>query len=139
MSQTTLILLKPDCVEKKFCGNVISRFENAGYTLCAMKMLSLDKELLSKHYAPYINESFYPKLEEFMLSGPVIAIVLSGENVIAGVRAMLGPTDSTKAPAGTIRGDLGENNRVNVIHASDSPESAEAEVARFFRPEEIVR
>jgi len=139
MPETTLILLKPDCVAKKLCGEVIGRFEKAGYTIRGMKMLSMDDALLRAHYWQHVNEPYFPPLADFMRSGPIVAIALAGENVIVDARKMIGPTDSTKAPKGTIRGDLGENNRVNVVHSSDSPETAEAELKRFFTAEELAQ
>jgi len=137
--ETTLVLLKPDCVAQKHCGEVLGRFEKAGYTIRGLKMLRMDDDLLRAHYWQHVNEPYFPPLADFMRSGPVVAVALSGENVIADVRQMLGPTDSAKAPKGTIRGDLGTNNRVNVVHASDSPETAEAEVPRFFKADELVQ
>ncbi len=138
MTETTLILLKPDCLQKKLCGEVISRFEKAGYTLRAAKMLRLTPALLREHYAHIADQPFFPNVEKFMSSGPVIALALSGEDVINGVRTLLGPTDSTKAAKGTIRGDFGVDVQTNVVHASDSPASAAAELQRFFRDDEIV-
>jgi nucleoside-diphosphate kinase len=132
MTETTLILLKPDCVSKKICGEVISRFEKAGYTIRGTKMLRLTSEVLREHYAHIADKPFFPEVEGFMSSGPVIAVALSGEGVIDGVRELLGPTDSRKADKGTIRGDFGVDMMVNVVHASDSPENAKAELKRFF-------
>ena len=130
-------MLKPDCVAKKFCGEVIGRFEKAGYTIRGLKMLRMDDALLRAHYWQHVNEPYFPPLADFMRSGPIVAIALAGENVILDARKMIGPTDSAKAPKGTIRGDLGENNRVNIVHSSDSPETAEAELKRFFTDEEL--
>ena len=135
--ERTLILLKPDAVTKKFCGKVIARFEEAGLTICGCKMMNLDAVVLREHYAHIADKPFYPEVEKFMQSAPVIALVLEGENSIALIRDMLGVTDSRKAAPGTIRADLGVDMMVNVAHASDSPESAEKEVKRFFRKEEL--
>jgi len=132
MNQTTLILLKPDCVSKKLCGEVIGRFERAGYAIRGARVMRLGPEILREHYAHIADKPFFPEVERFMSSGPVIALALSGENAIDGVRALLGPTDSKKAEKGTIRGDFGVDMMVNVVHASDSPENAAAEVRRFF-------
>ena len=135
--ERTLILLKPDAVTKKFCGKVIARFEEAGLTICGCKMMNLDAVVLREHYAHIADKPFYPEVEKFMQSAPVIALVLEGENSIALIRDMLGVTGSRKAAPGTIRADLGVDMMVNVAHASDSAESAEKEVNRFFRKEEL--
>lgn len=135
--ERTLILLKPDAVTKKFCGKVIARFEEAGLTIAGCKMMNLDAVVLREHYAHIADKPFYPEVEKFMQSAPVIALVLEGENSIALIRDMLGVTDSRKAAPGTIRADLGVDMMVNVAHASDSPESAEKEVKRFFKKEEL--
>jgi nucleoside-diphosphate kinase len=135
--QTTLLLLKPDCVKKKLIGNVICRLENAGFSIAGMKMIKLDAATLREHYAHIADKPFFPDVEAFMSSSPVVAIALRGEGVIDKVRELAGPTDSRKAAPGTIRGDLGEDMMVNVIHASDSPEAAAIELRRFFREGEI--
>ena len=134
---TTLILLKPDCVTKGLCGAVIRRFEAAGFSLRGVKMLAMTNELVREHYAHIADKPFFPEVVDFMQSSPVVAIALDGENVIDKVRDLLGPTDSTKAEPGTIRGDHGVDVMVNVAHASDSAESAAAELARFFQPDEL--
>ncbi len=136
--QKTLVILKPDCMQKKHAGQVIGRFEAAGFSIVAAKLVRLNKEILRQHYSHLVDQPYYPPLEEFMGQAPVLVLVLAGENVIPKVRELLGPTDSRKAPKGTIRGDLGTCNRVNIAHASDSVESANAEIARFFRPEEVL-
>jgi nucleoside-diphosphate kinase len=130
-------LLKPDCVKKKLIGNVICRLENAGFSIAGMKMIKLDAATLREHYAHIADKPFFPDVEAFMSSSPVVAIALRGEGVIDKVRELAGPTDSRKAAPGTIRGDLGEDMMVNVIHASDSPEAAAIELRRFFREGEI--
>ncbi|MDA8991586.1 nucleoside-diphosphate kinase [Opitutales bacterium] len=135
--QKTLILLKPDCLENKVAGQVIGRFEDKGYEIKASKMLQLNDELLRVHYAHVADLPFFPEIAGFMSSRPVLALILEGNEVIQGVRDLLGPTDSNAAPAGTIRGDLGTDRMKNVVHASDSEESAAAEINRFFKPEEI--
>ena len=136
--QRSLILLKPDCIEKAIVGQVISRFEGASYSIIGSKIVQLDDALLNEHYAHVADLPFFPEIAEFMSSLPVIALVLEGENVIQGVRDLIGPTDSTAAPKGTIRGDLGTDRMKNVVHASDSPESALAEINRFFEADQIV-
>ena len=135
--QRTLILLKPDAVSKKICGKVLSRFEEAGLKVCGMKMIHLKPALLREHYAHIADKPFYPEVEEFMASVPVIAMVLEGAEAVAKVREMLGVTDSRKAAPGTIRAEFGKDQMVNVAHASDSPETAEKEVKRFFAESEL--
>ncbi|MFH1443877.1 MAG: nucleoside-diphosphate kinase [Candidatus Peregrinibacteria bacterium] len=137
MMQRTLILLKPDAVSQKICGKVISRFEEAGLTIRGLKMIHLKPELLREHYAHIADKPFYPEVEEFMSSVPVIALVLEGDEAVAKVREMLGVTDSRKAASGTIRAEYGKDQMVNVAHASDSPETAEKEVQRFFAESEL--
>jgi nucleoside-diphosphate kinase len=142
--QKTLILLKPDCVEKKICGQVITRFEEAGFTINACKMMQLTKEVLADHYSHIVDKPFYPEVEEFMMSVPVIAMVLSGENIIEKMREMLGATNCLEAAAGTIRAELGSKDpeqavMYNICHASDGPEAAAEEIVRFFSADEIVR
>lgn len=135
--EKTLIILKPDCMEKRLAGAVLDRFQQAGFDLVAAKMIQLDDALLREHYAHIADRPFFPALARFMGSRPVLVAVLRGGNVIARVRELLGPTDSTKAPKGTIRGDYGTDVSVNICHASDSPESAAAEIKRFFQPGEV--
>jgi nucleoside-diphosphate kinase len=135
--EQTLILLKPDAVTKKICGKVIDRFESAGLTIRGCKMMNLDAAVLREHYSHIAEKPFYPEVEKFMQSAPVIALVLEGDNCIAIIRDMLGVTDSRNAAAGTIRASFGVDMMVNVAHASDSAEAAEAEVARFFKAEEL--
>ncbi|MEI6342063.1 MAG: nucleoside-diphosphate kinase [Verrucomicrobiota bacterium] len=137
LMERTLILCKPDCMEKNLAGEVLRRLEAAGLRLSAAKMLRLDAKLLAEHYAHLTDRPFFPEIVEFMSSRPVLALILQGPGAVAKVRELLGPTDSRKAPAGTLRGDLGTNSMLNIAHASDSPENAEIEVRRFFRSEEI--
>jgi nucleoside-diphosphate kinase len=135
--QRTLIIFKPDCLDQRHMGNVIDRFERAGFTVIGCKMSRLAPALLRQHYAHVADQPFYPKLEAFMSSRPVIIMALQGEKVVQRVRDLLGPTDSRKAAKGTIRGDFGTDVTVNVVHASDSDANAEIELARFFRPGEL--
>lgn len=130
--EETLIILKPDCMEKRVAGEVISRFEKAGFEIVASKITQLDGAILREHYAHVADKPFFPEIEDFMSSRPVMSMILRGEDVIAKVRDLLGPTDSTKAAPGTIRGDLGTDMMKNVVHASDGPETAAAEKKRFF-------
>jgi nucleoside-diphosphate kinase len=135
--QTTLILLKPDTVSNSRCGEVLRRFEDAGFKIRGLKMIQLDDALLKEHYAHIASRPFFPEVVEFMKKTPVVAVALSGDNVIDRVRALLGPTDSRKAEKGTLRGDYGVDSMINVAHASDSPDAADAELKRFFRAGEV--
>ena len=130
--EKTLIILKPDCVARRKVGAVIDRFEQAGFDILASKVLHLDSKLLREHYSHLAEMPFFPEIENFMSSRPVIILILGGKGVIARVRNLVGPTDSSIAPAGTIRGDWGSDKMLNLVHASDSEESAKAEIARFF-------
>ena len=135
--ETTLILFKPDCVTKGHCGEVLQRFEKAGFRIRGCKMMRLGLELLREHYAHIAAKPFFSEVEGFMQSRPVIAMALSAEGVIEKVRALVGPTDSRKAAPGTIRGDFGVDVMVNVVHASDSLQTAPVELDRFFLPGEL--
>jgi nucleoside-diphosphate kinase len=135
--ETTLILLKPDCITKGHCGDVLQRFEKAGFRIRGCKMVRLDDKLLCEHYAHIAAKPFFPEVQEFMQSSPVIAVALEADGVIEKVRALLGPTDSKKAAPGTIRGDFGVDVMVNVVHASDSLDTARVELIRFFQPSEL--
>jgi len=130
--EETLIILKPDCMTNGVAGEVISRFEKAGFEIVASKITQLDGAILREHYAHVADLPFFPQIEAFMSSRTVMPMILSGEDVIAKVRDLLGPTNSQEAPKGTIRGDLGTDMMRNVVHASDSPETAAAEKKRFF-------
>ena len=130
--EETLIILKPDCMEKRVAGEVISRFEKAGFEIVASKITQLDGAILREHYAHVADQPFFPQIEAFMSSRSVMPMILSGEDAIAKVRDLLGPTNSQEAPKGTIRGDLGTDMMRNVVHASDGPETAAAEKKRFF-------
>jgi nucleoside-diphosphate kinase len=135
--QKTLIILKPDCMANNHAGVVLERFEQAGFEIVGCKMTRLAPELLRQHYAHVADRPFYPEIEAFMGSRPVVVVALQGENVVARVRDLLGPTDSRKAAKGTIRGDFGTDTMRNVVHASDSVENAQIELARFFQPGEL--
>ena len=135
--QKTFVIFKPDCMAQHQAGQVLARFEAAGFTVVGCKMTRLAPAVLREHYAHVASKPFYPEIEQFMSSQPVIVMALQGENIVQQVRDLLGPTDSRKAAKGTIRGDLGSDLMKNVVHASDSDENAKAELARFFRPEEI--
>lgn len=118
-------------------GTVLGRFEREGFTIAGCKMAQLGPDLLKQHYAHLADEPFFPGISAFMESGPVVVMILEGDNVIKKIRKLVGPTDSEKAPAGTIRGDYGDNAMRNVVHASDSPESARAEIRRFFNEDDF--
>lgn len=140
--ETTLILFKPDCVRKNLSGAVLKRFLDEGFRIRGIKMMQLTEEVLREHYAHIIDlvidgKPLFPKLSAFMTSSPVVALALSGPGVIVRVRELLGPTNSQKADKGTIRGDFGTDSMMNICHASDSPESADAELHRFFKEGEL--
>ena len=135
--ETTLILFKPDAVNKHLVGQVLARFESAGLTIRGIKMFKASDALLNEHYAHIASKPFFPEVRSFMQQTPVIALALDGDNVVTRVRDLLGPTDSKKAAKGTIRGDFGVDVMVNVCHASDSLETAAAELKRFFQPGEL--
>jgi nucleoside-diphosphate kinase len=135
--QKTLIIFKPDCMEQRHVGNVLARFEAAGFNLIGAKMMRLTPALLRAHYAHVADKPFYPEIESFMSSRPVLVAALSGDNIVQRVRDLLGPTDSRKAAKGTIRGDFGTEMMKNVVHASDSEENGLTEIARFFKSDEI--
>ncbi|MDR1458022.1 MAG: nucleoside-diphosphate kinase [Puniceicoccales bacterium] len=137
MIENTLVILKPDCMEKKLSGTVIDRVQQAGLKIVACKMMGLHSELLRDHYSHLVNFSFFPEIVEFMSSSPVIILVLQGNDGIKKVRDLLGPTDSSQAPKGTIRGDFGQDKMRNIAHASDSAESAQKEIKRFFSEFEL--
>ncbi|MFH0244356.1 nucleoside-diphosphate kinase [Streptomyces sp. HK10] len=133
MSQRTLVLLKPDAVRRGLIGEIVGRIERkAGWTISAMELRTLDHAALERHYAEHVGRPFYEPLLEFMASGPSVAMVVEGERVIEGVRALAGPTDPIAAAPGSIRGDFGTIVRENLVHASDSEESAERELKIFF-------
>jgi nucleoside-diphosphate kinase len=141
--ETSLILFKPDAVAKNIVGKVLSRFEAEDFTIRGIKMMALSDEILAEHYAHIAEMPFFPSVRGFMQETPVIALALAGDNVIARVRDLLGPTDSTTAAAGTIRGDFGDktsdSKMRNVCHASDGQDTAAAELKRFFGEGELAR
>ncbi len=130
--EKTLIILKPDCIQKRLAGQVIARFEEAGFAIAAAKVARLDPAILREHYAHVADKPFFPEIEAFMSECPVILLILEGAGAVSRVRELLGPTNSKEAAPGTIRGDLGTDMMRNIAHASDSVETAEAEIARFF-------
>ena len=135
--EQTFILFKPDCIQRRLVGRVLTRLEDKGLNVVAMKMLAITPELSKKHYAEHVNKPFYPALEKFITASPVIAAVIEGLEAIRVVREMLGATSGLKAAAGTIRGDYSSIRQMNLIHASDGPEAARREIDLYFKPAEI--
>jgi len=138
-AERTLVLLKPDAVQRKLCGEIIHRFERKGLLLAALKLLQLTPELAASHYAEHVGKSFYPALVDFITSGPVVALVLTGPNAIKIVRTMMGPTNPAEALPGTIRGDYAMVMSHNIVHGSDSAISAAREIAIYFTEQELVQ
>ncbi|MCW2829477.1 MAG: nucleoside-diphosphate kinase [Aeromicrobium sp.] len=132
MSQRTLVLIKPDAVRRGLVGTILSRFEAKGLALVALEQRTIDAAQADAHYAEHLEQPWYPPLREFATSGPLVALVLEGDEAISVVRQLNGVTDGRQAAPGTIRGDLSLSNRENLVHASDSPESAARELALFF-------
>ncbi len=132
MTQRTLVLLKPDTVRRGLIGEVLSRFEDKGLTLVTLEMRTISTDLADQHYAEHVDRDFYPPLRAFVTSGPLVAAVLEGDEAVEVVRAINGATDGRKAAPGTIRGDLSLSNRENLVHGSDSEESAKREIALWF-------
>src|SRR6267378_489592 len=135
--ERTLIILKPDAVQRNLCGEIVSRFEKKGLQIVGLKMMRISPQLAETHYESHRGKPFYPGLVKFMTSSPVIVLALAGKDVIAIARNMMGATFGSKAAPGTIRGDLGVSNSFNLIHGSDSPESAQRELGLFFTSDEL--
>ena len=135
--ERTLVLLKPDCVQRRLMGQVIARFEDKGFNIIAMKMLQVTPELAQQHYEEHVEKPFYPGLEAFITGAPVLAMILQGLEAIAVVRDMLGPTSGLKAPAGTIRGDFSSSRQMNLVHASDGPDAATREIDLYFDASDV--
>jgi nucleoside-diphosphate kinase len=129
--ETTCVLIKPDAMLAHKIGEIIARFEKAGLEITNCKMITLGPEVLARHYAHLLDKPFYPEVEGFMRSSPVIALAVTGENAVTAVRTLAGPTNPKKADPGTIRADFGTDVMANAVHASDSPEAAVAELERF--------
>jgi nucleoside-diphosphate kinase len=132
MTQRTLVLLKPDAVRRGLVGNIVSRFEAKGLTIVTMEQRTIDTSLADQHYVEHVERDFYPPLRDFVTSGPLVAMVLEGDEAIEVVRALNGATDGRKAAPGTIRGDLSLSNRENLVHGSDGADSAKREIALWF-------
>ena len=137
MKERTLLLIKPDAMQRGLTGEILGRFERKGFKIVGLKMLHVSKELAKEHYAHLVSKPFYPDLEKFMTSQPIVAAVVEGKEAVEVTRLIVGPTNASKAPGGTIRGDLSNSTSRNVIHASDSKETAEKEIKRFFKPNEL--
>lgn len=135
--EKTLIILKPSSIQRFLVGDVITRFQRKGLIISGIKMMQLTEEILREHYAHLVDRPFFPSLLNSMMATPVIVMCLEGKDVVSVVRGMVGATNSRNAAAGTIRGDFGMSGQENIVHASDTPENALIEVARFFKPEEI--
>jgi nucleoside-diphosphate kinase len=136
--ERTLIILKPDAVQRGFVGEILGRFEKKGFEIAAMKLMKISPGLAEKHYEPHKGKPFYPGLVKFMTSSPVVALVLAGKDAVTISRKMMGATFGSKAEPGTIRGDFGVSNTFNLVHGSDSPENAQREIGLFFAPEELL-
>jgi len=136
--ERTLILLKPDCIERRLAGRILARFEDKGFNIVALKMMRVTPDLSKQHYAEHVSKPFYPALEAFITGGPIVALVLEGLEVIRVVREMLGATSGLKAASGTIRGDFSSSRQMNLVHASDGADAAAREIALYFRQEELI-
>jgi nucleoside-diphosphate kinase len=136
--ERTLVIHKPDAVQRGLVGRIVARLEAKGLQIVAMKMARIGRDLAERHYAPHKGKDFYEPLIRFMTSGPTVFLILEGKAAAAVVRKMMGATFGPNAEPGTLRGDFGASNRFNLVHGSDSPEAAAHEIALFFRPEEIV-
>ena len=135
--ERTLVLFKPDCVQRRLVGRVLARFEDKGLNVIAMKLMRVTPELAKRHYAEHVEKGWYPRLEAFITSSPIVAAVLEGPEVIRVVREMVGATNGLKAAPGTIRGDHGSSQQMNLVHASDGPDAAVREIGIFFDSSEI--
>lgn len=138
-TERTLILIKPDGVERRLVGSIIGRFEQKGLKIVGMKMLHVTKELSQRHYAEHLKKPFYPLLEAFITSGPVVALVAEGPEVISVVRDMMGETNGRNARPGTIRGDYGLSRQMNLVHGSDGAEAAKREIELYFSADELLK
>jgi nucleoside-diphosphate kinase len=135
--ERTFILLKPDCVQRRLMGQVISRFEQKGLNIVAMKMLKITPDLAKQHYAEHVQKGWYPTLEAFVTGGPVVAAVIEGLEAIKVVRDMLGATNGLNAAPGTIRGDFSSSRQMNLVHGSDGPDAAKREISLYFKDNEL--
>jgi len=136
--ERSLILFKPDAVQRRLCGQLLTRIENKNLKIVGMKMLQVSTELSAQHYAEHVEKPFYPLLEEFITAGPVYALVVEGPEAISVMRTIIGSTNGRDAAPGTIRGDFGVSRQMNLMHGSDGPEAAEREIGIYFKPEELL-
>ncbi len=136
--EQTLVLIKPDAMRRRLAGEILARFERRGLTLRAAKLVAVDRELAERHYSEHADKAFFGELVEFITSSPTLALVLEGESAVSVVRATMGATNPVNAAPGTIRGDLALSMPNNLVHGSDSPESAEREIALWFADDELV-
>ncbi|MFO1008215.1 MAG: nucleoside-diphosphate kinase [Planctomycetaceae bacterium] len=136
--ERSLILFKPDAVQRKLCGELLSRIERKGLKVVGLKLLQVTPELSKQHYAEHVTKKFYPLLESFITSGPVVAVAVEGIEAVKVMRAMMGSTNGRDSAPGTIRGDFGCSRQMNLIHGSDSPEAAQRELGIYFKPEELI-
>lgn len=137
-SQRTLLLIKPDAMQRRLAGRLISRLEDKGLHLVGLKLLQVTPEMSRQHYAEHVEKPFYPLLEEFITAAPVIAIVVEGPDAIQVCRTLMGPTNGREAAPGTIRGDFGSSRQMNLMHGSDGPDAAAREIAIYFKPDELI-
>ena len=135
--ERTLVFLKPDALHRRLTGEIIRRFERKGFNIIGMKMTRLGEDFVRQHYAVHEGKEFYEPLVNYVTSGPVVALVLEGKNAVSAVRRLMGETFGSQSPAGTIRGDYALSNRFNLVHGSDSKETAQREIEKFFAPEEL--
>jgi nucleoside-diphosphate kinase len=135
--ERTLVLLKPDCAQRRLVGGLITRFEDKGFNIVAMKMISMTPEMARRHYAEHVSKGWYPPVEAYITSGPLVAMILEGPEAIRVARDMVGATSGLQAAPGTIRGDFSSSQRMNLVHTSDGPESARREIDLFFAPDDI--
>ncbi|MFH1109350.1 MAG: nucleoside-diphosphate kinase [Planctomycetota bacterium] len=136
--ERTLIILKPDAIQRRLIGRIIQRFEDKGLAVVAMKLMRIARELAERHYAPHKGKPFYPGLIDYITSGPVVVMVLQGERCIDIARTLMGKTFGYEAAPGTIRGDFGASRSFNLVHGSDSPDSAKVEIALYFQEKELL-
>lgn len=137
-AERSLIIIKPDAIQRNLVGTIIDRFEKKGLKIIGMKMMHLTDVLLTEHYAHIADKPFFPRIQKFMKSAPVIVMALSGAGAVTAIRTIVGPTKAFEAAGGTIRGDLAMSMQSNVVHASDSVENGEIEIKRFFKDDEIL-
>ena len=136
--ERSLILFKPDAVERRLCGRLLTRIEDKGLNIVGLKLIKVTPELSKQHYAEHVEKPFYPDLERFITSGPVVALVVEGPEAISVMRTMMGKTNGRESAPGTIRGDYGVSRQMNLIHGSDGPEAAAREIGIYFKDEELI-